>query len=309
MSQHGRPDTPPRRAGRRPGPHRWGRLVVATWTLLAAAMPGSPGALGADEDLGAIVRRAFEASAAGLRSGRGKGTYRADVGIRAAGSVEWKTTIEADVRTFFDAGRYHIDLHYRLEPMEISDRKIAYDGAAIAVTRFSRLISRTGAETDVFPPGKGFVTRPSLAEFPWDVSNLPGNVFDLDRFGKVVVFSRDASGDIVAAYRVGAPADPTLIRCVFAKALGDNITSVEFLVEGETKVVHSFKLEWKRRADGPWHAVSLEESFFPRSGEPPFRDRFVYDEFEPNAEVDPALFTRSSLGIPPGSRIIDRRPE
>jgi hypothetical protein len=37
------------------------------------------------------------------------------------------------------------------------------------------------------------------------------------------------------------------------------------------------------------------------------RDVIKYTEFQPNAKVDPRLFTEAALGLPSRSRIIDHR--
>ncbi len=73
--------------------------------------------------------------------------------------LEWTAHREADIETFFEDRRFHIDLRFRREPMNYTRRVIIYDKTAILTTRFGPGIRPVGGETWILPP----------ESHPWDL--------------------------------------------------------------------------------------------------------------------------------------------
>lgn len=290
---------------RRPG-RRGGVWAIVLGVVLAA--PASTRAAGPLER----IREAYRASSEGLTSGIARGTYRH---YRAIGGGDWQLKQDADVRIAFSGRRYFIDLAFhRDELKQVDARRITFDGEAITEAWFTPAQRPTGAQAFVFAPrdiGDG-LARPSAADFPWDVSRLACNVWDLDRLirsaaaGSIRV-EETAGGDLDATHRL---IGRDWIRFECPRRFGYNVARLRHYNEGRDEPARDVRVGWKRSPGGVWYVRSLDQTQVLRDARDAVwrvRDVLKYTEFTPDAKVDPRLFTEASLRLPTGSRIVDGR--
>jgi hypothetical protein len=283
------------------------RIISALACLLVASPMCVLGAEPLD-----MVSKAFHASSDGLTSGIGKGTFQF---YEAKAGGEWKLTSDADVDTCFHGKNYRILLIYRKEPTGLTSRLIIHDGKAVIETRFSPLIHPSGATTTLLSPEKlgDGMARPQIAGFPWDVSKLLNNVWNVDRLIKNVSrekieIEETLEGDLIGSYPVVGSTSHARFEC--PRRIGHNISSSQLFIDGEDLPVRQSQLEWKRSPEGLWYVTTLERISrlnHPNRGKISIREVLRYTDFVPNPKVDPTVFTQESIRKPEGSAIIDRR--
>jgi hypothetical protein len=259
------------------------------------------------------IREAFNGSLQGLTSGIGKGTYRH---YRAVTWDDWQLKQDADFTTYFDGKKYHIELIYHSDDFEkVDSRRIIYDGEAVRVARFTPRIHPMGAEGEVFMPqgyGNG-VSKPSLAFFPWDVAQLPLDVWYPDRQIQNATPQRfeirqTAEGDLVGGHSLGNT-DQVRVRFECPQRSGFNLSRMQVVNVGQTEPARDVRIEWKQSPSGLWYVRSIDEKRVLNRRDTVLRIREVmkYTEFLPNVNVDPKMFTEAALGLQSKSRIIDHR--
>jgi hypothetical protein len=99
------------------------------------------------------IREAFRASSQVLTSGIGKGTYRH---YRATDEEDWHLERDADVLTYFDGKKYHIDLLFHRDDFRKETAcRIIYDGRVIMGCYLTPDYSRAGNCFSAYPPLSG----------------------------------------------------------------------------------------------------------------------------------------------------------
>ena len=247
-----------------------------------------------------VVRRAFDASSKGLTSGAGNGMYRQ---FEANGEGEWTLQADAEISTYFDREKYHIELKYQPEYRELCCRRITYDGKAVRDASFAPGW-RTQGLTRVLTAddyGDG-LRRPNMADFPWDVAKLASNVFNIERLVKNVTVSQieireTPEGDLVGATPV-INSKGARVRYEWPKKFAYNIARLQVLRDDEPRPVNGYRVEWKLSANGLWYIRSLQEDFVMLPERRRFRRVMKYTVFEPNARIDPEVFTYDWLRRP-----------
>jgi hypothetical protein len=208
-----------------------------------------------------------------------------------------------------DGPRYFVELTFDRDQLELTRRVIVHDGSVLATNRFSPRISRTGSETDIYQPeSAGANTVPATrAGLPFDPSRLSYALTDLEAHRRNV-------GD--KKFRL-EPTPPDDARLVLSHPLGTQ-SQARLTINPE----HGYLLEavWAgtegspyfqrttadwREIDGVWCVVKLRhEVHYEGLHEV---TELEFDDVQPNAPVDPKLFTLAALEMPPGTRVIDRR--
>jgi hypothetical protein len=243
------------------------------------------------------VRAAFRASSRGITSGSGKGIYRY---YEAVAGGDWVLKTDADISTHFDGKKYYIELTFHPDYRGLSCRRIIYDGRVVKATWFSPgMLSR--GQTEVITPedyGDG-LSRPQLADFPWDVAKLSSNVWDVERLVQTVTAGKieireSREGDLIGSLPV-INSDRARVRFECPKRFGFNIAGLQVFNVQEERPAQEYRVEWKQAPNGLWYVTSLQEEFLHRDDMKRFRRVMKYSEFEPNAKVDPRMFTQESL--------------
>jgi hypothetical protein len=295
-------------------PQRSGHLGAGRAILLAVVLAAPDRVCGA-EPLETICA-AFRAASQGLTSGIGKGTYRH---YEAVTGGDWQLKQDADLTTYFDGKKYHIELKYQRDEqlMRVDSRRIIFDGQAVTEASFTPRIHPTGAEGRVVQPedfGSG-VSKPSEADFPWDVALLVGNVWHPERLIQNVTPQRieigqTPGGDIVGSYPL-VNTDRVRVRFECPRDTGFNLARMQVLNVGQAEPAEDVRIEWKQSPTGLWYVRSIDKTDVFRDPRIPvarIRNVLKYTEFQPNAKIDPKLFAEASLGLPSRSRILDWRP-
>jgi hypothetical protein len=290
--------------------HHRGR-GVAGWAILLGVVMAAPAAGRAAGPL-ETIRGAYRASSAALATATAAGTYRH---YRAIGGGDWQLKQDADVAVAFSGRKYHIDLAFHRDALKrVTARRVVFDGEAITEAWFTPNLQPTGAQAFVSAPrdvGDG-LSRPLMADFPWDVSRLSANVWDLDRLigsagaGSIRVEETDG-GDLVATHRLIGGG---WIRFECPRRFGYNVARLRHYNDGQEEPVRDVRVEWKRSPDGIWYVRSMDETRVLRDARNAVwrvREVLKYTEFTPNAKVDPGMFAEASLRLPRGSRILDGR--
>jgi hypothetical protein len=266
------------------------------------------------EEPSEIVRAAYRASSEGLKSGIGQGRYRR---YQAAPGGEWQLKVEADIRTYFDGDKYHIDMTFLRDGLRHNtSARIVCDGRRVMMTWFSPQIHPVGAHTIVEEPAAvgGIVRRPDDGTFPWDVAHLSGNVWNGQGFVNAVatgtvVFRETSAGDLVGTNPIVRNRSRVQVEC--PRRFGFNMARAVVSVEGEDRPRREYLLRWKLAPGGLWYVTTLQEVFEMRSpgnkGIRLDREVLMYSRFEPNARVAPSLFTEESLQMPDGCRVFEQQ--
>jgi hypothetical protein len=267
-------------------------MVLALAAAMAAPVPGA-------EPL-EVVRAACHASSTALTSGIGTGIYRE---YQAVAEEEWTLTVDADISTQFDGKKYHVDLKYHPEFRGLGCRRITYDGKLPKTARFSSNSLMRG-KTKVIRAhdyGDG-LCRPELADFPWDVAGLARNICDVEHLIRIVTaekieITQTPEGDFVGSFPV---VNENQMRVQFEcpRKFGFNLARLRVLNDNEPRPRQETRVEWKLSTAGLWYVRSVQEDFRFRQTNQRFRRILKCVEFEPNAKVDPKIFTLEWLERP-----------
>jgi hypothetical protein len=107
--------------------------------------------------------------------------------------------------------------------------------------------------------------------------------------------------------------DTTRVRFECPRRFGYNIAKHQAFNLGEDHPVQESNLQWRRDPKGLWYVTSLLQILETRDEkgrvDRRMRALMMYSSFEPNAKVDPRVFTEESLQMPAGRPIVDSRPE
>jgi hypothetical protein len=182
---------------------------------------------------------------------------------------------------------------------------------------FAPTINPTGAMGHLCQPedvGSG-VTRPSQADFRWDVALLVGNIWQPERVIKNVTPQRidirqTPGGDLVGSYPL-VNTDQVRVQFECRRDSGFNLARIQVFNVGQAEPAEDARIEWKQSPTGLWYVRSIDKTDVFRDPRIPvkrIRNALKYTEFQPNAKVDPRLFMESALGLPSGSPILDWRP-
>jgi hypothetical protein len=275
-----------------------GRLAGETVLALADTMAAAPRGTGA-EPL-EVVRTAFHTSSTALTSGSGRGIYREY--LRVA-DEEWKLTVDAEISTHFDGEKFHVDLKYHPEFKGLACRRITFDGKALETAWFSPGWLTRGQTKAIRPDDYGDgLCRPQLADFPWDVRRLSSNVCDVERLIKNVTadkieITQTPEGDLLGSFAV-VNDNGLRVRFECPKKFGFNLARLRVLSDDEPRPLQEARVEWKLSTAGLWYVRSVQEDFGSRRANRRFRRIMKYVEFEPNAKVDPEVFTLEWLRRP-----------
>jgi hypothetical protein len=291
---------------------------VQMLVLLAGVLEAPTGVHGAEPI--EIVREAYRNSSNGLASGVGKGRYRH---YEAVPGGDWQLKVDSSLDAHFEGRKYHIDLTFaRDEIMGLDARRIIYDGTAITEASFTPNAHPTGADARVLAPqddGSG-LARLAWGEFPWDVTNLAKNVWDPEHLFKRlgagrIEFKLTTDGDLVGSYsHSSANGEPGgIVRFECPRKFGFNLAREQvFNNQGQGRPARESNLQWKQNPNGLWYVTSALVTFEMSDDKGKLvglvRAVIMYSHFEPNAKVDPSLFTEKSLQLPAGSPIVDVRP-
>jgi hypothetical protein len=282
--------------------------------LLLAVVLAAPGRVCGAEPL-ETISAAFRAASQGLTSGIGKGTYRH---YEAVNGRDWQLKQDADLTTYFDGKKYHIELKYhRHELLKVDSRRIVFDGKVVTEAMFAPTINPTGAMGRVSQPeafGSG-VSRPSEVDFPWDVALLVGNFWEPQRLIENVTPQRieirqTPGGDLVGSHPL-VNTDRVRVRFECPRDSGFNLARLQVFNIGQAEPAEDTRVEWKQSPTGLWYVRSIDKTDVFRDPRIPvarIRNVLKYTEFQPNAKVDPKLFMEASLGLPSRSPILDWRP-
>ena len=294
-------------------PQRSGGLGARRALLLDVVL-AAPGRACAAEPLETICA-AFHAASQGLTSGIGKGTYRH---YEAVTGGDWQLKQDADLTTYFDGKKYHVELKYlRDDLMGVDTRRIILDGKAIREASFTPRVHPTGAMGRVAQPeaiGSG-ESRPSEVDFPWDIALLLGNFWDPERLienltPQRIEISQTPAGDLVGSHPL-MNSNRVRVRFECPRASGFNLARLQVFNIGQVESAEDVRIEWKQGPTGLWHIRSIDRTYVssdPRLPVPRIRDVLKYTEFQPNAKVDPKLYMAAALGLPSGSPTLDWRP-
>ena len=201
---------------------------------------------------------------------------------------------------------------------KLDARRIIYDGEAITDASFTPNAHPTGADAFMYIPqdDANGLARCAYRDFPWDVTNLAKNVWDPERLftslnARRIEIKETPEGDLVGS-RSLIKTRQVSMRFECPRRFGFNIARIRYFNVGNAHPVHDTKLEWKQSPNGVWYVASLQETFETRDENRKVDQRLravmIYSTFEPNAKVDPSLFTEKSLKLPPGSPFVDGRP-
>jgi hypothetical protein len=286
------------------------------WPLLLVVVLAAPGRVRGAEPQETICA-AFRAASQGITSGTGKGTYRH---YEAIAGGDWQLKQDADLTTYFDGKKYHIELQYHRDEVtkvKVDSRRIVFDGKVVTEAMFAPTINPTGAMGRLCQPedfGSG-VSRPSEAGFPWDVALLVGNIWHPERVIKNVAPQRieirqTPGGDLVGSYPLGST-DRVRVQFECPRDSGFNLARMQVFNVAQAEPAEDARIEWKQSPTGLWYVRSIDKKAVFRDPRIPvarIRNVLKYTEFQPNASVDPKLFMEPALGLPSRSPILDWRP-
>jgi RNA polymerase sigma factor (sigma-70 family) len=276
-----------------------------------------------------LIRQASR-SASQIRSAVGTATFEHFMQEPRHNEKKLGLRTKGKVKVYFDRGRYHLRFQFdtMLQWTTYTDGKgkvvqekfvewkpedlfVIYDGKTATVVTFSRRIRPSGCMVEIWPELRG-----PAANLPWnDVARLGLAVLDVE--GLIRNLGRDAirltkmpQGGYRGRYHVkNAPK----VRVEFdaRPEAGFNVTAERVFNEGNDQPVTARSAAWKKDK-GLWYVERLvEENDFRGGRLGGYRERWVfrYTHFEPNARVDPTLFTLKSAKVPDRTRVLDRRPQ
>jgi len=283
-----------------------------------------PAAL-AEEDLLDAVLKAHRQSSEKMESAIGSGTL--EVYGKEPDEKEYGLRTKAKVDVQFHQGKYSLRLHYetmlavsirtdadgKQTKKFVEDKPDALfvidDGASWTEVLFSPRIRPTGCygtihQSDSAPP-----------KIPWRDLAQMGKCIDPETYVKNLGRDKLTVTDLPGGTRriSGWMKDSTKARFELdadPKA-GFHITAERVYFEPEKEPMHTRDIIWKNK-EGIWYGEQITKiaHYRNRDGTPSEtrKEVFKYEEFSPNADVKPAVFTLAATGIPRGAWLVDHRP-
>lgn len=275
-------------------------LVLISLTFLAKGQLKA-----ADSEELKTIQEASELTAKNLKSGMGVGNFT--LSERASANDPWIVKTSAIISASFKGEKYYVDLMFKPLPGSYVRRIIIYDGESISTARFSPRIKPYGAEAEIFDSSLDGLHIPRLTELNWDVAKLPLHALSIDviskKLGKeAIVLTRTDSGDVRGEYVLSKK-----VKCAFtcAREYDYNVAEISAWNEGVASPAQQYKVKWKRDKK-VWYVSEISDEMTTLDGKQ-VRSELKYDRFEPNANIDPALFEHPSLELPAKARTLDRR--
>ncbi len=231
----------------------------------------------------------------------------------AVGTGDWELKLDAEITTHFVGRNYYIELVYYPENRGIKCRRIMKNERSLRTASFPLGWVSRGPIREI--PSENYgdgLDRPSGAEFPWDISMLSFNVWNVDQLIKRVAperikVVRTSEGDIMGSYPLNGN-ELFQVRFECPKRFGFNIAKFECTGPDDDPLPHVYRIEWKKAETGVWYIWRLQEDW---AGSPDGMQRrrriLKYSDFKPNAKVDPDVFTAEFLGTPMRPEISDKR--
>lgn len=286
--------------------------IPGHWFVLAIIAVGAGGAIAFANDEADIIRAAYQNSITDLKSG--KGTFRYSVKSKAEEGNSWVDVENATGSIEFSGDRFLLDLKYDLaRRSKFEARKILNDGENLYEAQFSADISATNAQLHVIPvkrDRRGCVAM-GIVHFGFDPAHLPQTFCSIPPAqsasevpGWTVI--RESNDSIV--YEYGLRNSPnTRIRHRYLRDFGFNMSRRVVLAPGENEDESSNLVDQKwQRIGEMWCLKSVSNTHM--LDQLTLRDEFEFTSFEPNAEID-GKWSLQALQMPPGSRILDQRPD
>ncbi len=270
-------------------------LLCGNWPgIMAVAAP-----VPEDESVLLRAKEAVNAAMTNLRRGTAKGSFRLWLGPNR------ELVQSASFVAAFDGARQYYRVHY--EPLQQKvrpqyDRRVVVcDGSEVFVAEFSEHIHPLGAEgiVNVDSPGAVYAATQGLSA---GLKRLAVGIFPLAPDDKHTVrIEKLPNGHFLGTYEAG-PGHPE--RLEIPPEFGYRCVRTEMYDHGklQLKVTAAFE-----QYGDLWFVANARSAEY-SGGEHSETSEWKLDEFEPNVTVSPELFTLSALELPPGARIIDRRP-
>lgn len=258
-----------------------------------------------DQDFLQLAKEAHLAAKDNLRSGVGYGTL--EIYREGNGPDQWELAVKARTEIKFEGRKYLIRLEYELNKASSADSsRIVYDGKTLIVNRFSKRIRPKGAEAEILPMSDDGDSRPNQARFPFDPSNLGGELFEpsrlLKKYADKIVFSSTEMGNHVGSVKLD---QGELYKFEVSPAAGHHVTSWQVVLRNG-HVHANVRGSWRRAGD-IWYVYALSKDTFISDNER-YREILRFDSFEPNVAVAADSFQLSALEVPEGARIVDQTP-
>jgi outer membrane lipoprotein-sorting protein len=269
--------------------------IIAAFLLIHAS------AWGGDDKGLTLAKAAYDAATKSLRSGSGRGTYTLYFG--EGNNDEESLAFQADTMIKFKDGRYYIKLTYKKHYSNDSVKIIIYDGKSILVNSFAPRFQPFGAEGQILNAPTNEI--PHAADVSFNPARFPDCVLPLDPLianGIQLRFEALANGDYRGTYDAAGCAADFLI----SKAHGYNAVSHRILSARSKRPGDVFEAQWKK-VDNVW-VISKWKAKSYTNGKLLNMAVFEYADFKPNAKIEADAFTFKALEVPPGGRILDRRP-
>jgi hypothetical protein len=296
--------------------------VASVWLLLAGGqrLAAAPAPLDRDE----VLKRASDAVKANARLIRsGAGVFTFEVHAKEPEVEELRLISKGRANVYFDGGKYHFRVKYETRLVKVGvvgrpgvtvadwkpdDLAIIDDGEKTQVVTWSKAIRPTGCEIEVFP-GRESSTHSSMAEPTRHLLGYLGLEEQLRGSKRDAIRITDLGTGV---WRVGfepkvAPGGKLEIE--LSSEAGYNPTRYRLLLPGQSDPFQEYSARWKKAGDVYYVERLVMDFGVHRKGKTGHRLVFQYQSFEPNAKVDPKLFTLDCLTILPGTRTLDHRPQ
>jgi hypothetical protein len=269
-------------------------------SMLFAQLAASAGQANEFED---IAREAFKASIQSTQSAHGKGVYQ--IHKRDENGL-FVLEEEADVGVWFDKGKYKVVLAFTKSATITAKQIFICDGVSMMHSDFWKDVRHpTGAEGYV-EEAIGEVHQPMSPSFPWDVSCLPKQILNTEKFfagtpKKNVTWLR-VGKNIQGSYNI---TDESVFQFTLSEDFGFNAFELTVTNKGEARPVQHVKSEWKR-IEGQWFVTTIADELNLRGSSE--RKTLTLKEFTPGVTIAASEFTLDALELPENSRILDQRP-
>lgn len=280
----------------------------------------------ADTDAYRLIQRSIEARKANtsqLRTAFGDG--RVNFVVHESEHKAPVTVLDADIQIFFDAPKFRVHLLYEEKrnearpvegqsdqefekwvPSNTAERIIIYDGSKIFSVDFDR--ARKCEGTIYFGFAKMAVMR--TAGFPFEdpvtLWSQALNMEGLDR--RYTQITPLATGGFLGqltknTYRM---------KFFFLDDFGYDLRRVSSYRTGETQPFRDYLLNWSESNDVYYvrrfaNTVTSASHDTGSAFQITRKLSVEYTTFDANIEIDPSVFTLSSIDIPDGSRFLDKR--
>ncbi len=278
-----------------------------------------------------VVKRAADSSKSCLEALRsGAGVVAFENYLQEPDAKEVRLCAKGKVNVYFKDEKYHFRFNYetkktrtiyvdkqgnkeeKIVEWKPDDLATIFDGTKVQQVTYMQGIRPSGCNIDIFDslPHTPISVREDLTRRWLGETDLVRHLKTVKR--EAIQVTDLGKGTFRLSFEIPVGPKGARVELDVSSEANYHPTRYRVLMNNWDKIYKDCSAKWKK-TDGVWYVSELDMTRRTRYSDKPtyLMDRSVYrtERFEPNAKIEPLLFTLDCLTIPPRTRTLDHRPQ